>query len=107
MKYLSLQSLPELLSRLPGLCAALAILGAFTYGVLLLMTVVHAASTEEAQAHIHSLSTSLARSESQYLERAQAITPETVTRLGFVAPTEVATIYSDAGVHTLSLKVGN
>lgn len=106
-KTIALQAIPELFTRLPGICVALAVLGAFLYGTLLLMTVAHAASIEDAQAQIHSLSAELARSEAQYLQKSQAITPEVAAGLGFVTSTTIARVYADAATRSLSLKIGN
>lgn len=91
------------LNRTSALFAGLIAFGAFAYGVLLLTTVMHAASEHTAQARIHELSARVAQLESRYLAQTQSITPDTVSQLGFVVPQKVSTVYTNTGDRGLSI----
>ena len=92
------------INRTSAVFAALIACGAFAYGVLLLLTVMHAAGQHRAEARVRDLSVQVAQLEARYLAQTQAITPATVSELGFVKPTHIATVYTGGGANTLSLR---
>lgn len=92
------------LPQVSAVGAMLAAIGAFAYGILLLMTVSHAAASQSAQAQIRELTAQVAQLESQYLAQTQAITPSTVTELGFVQPKHVSTVYAQSDTGVLSMR---
>lgn len=88
--------------RLMAALAGLVALCAFAYVALLLGAVAHAAHRTEAESKLGTLSAEVSALEGRYLSQTQALSPEAAARMGFVAPTDVATIF--ASTQTLTLR---
>ncbi len=93
------------LTRASVSLAIVSVFAAFVYAVLLLMTVMHAAARQSAQAHIGSLATQVGTLEAQYLQKTESITPSTAAQLGMVTPTVISTVAS-TDINPLSLRIG-
>lgn len=83
------------------LLAAVIVVCAFLYGFFLLEAVSHAANQAAARREVAKLSSKVASLQAQYLSATKSLTPERARELGFVTPTEVATVYAEQSGLTL------
>jgi hypothetical protein len=92
-----------LLARAAVVLACLCAISSFLYGVFLLEAVAHTAGRASAERQVRDLSAKLSDLETQYLASTQSLTPARAQSLGFVTPTVVTTVYTNAASHSLSL----
>ena len=80
------------MAALAGVCAV----AVFAYGVLLLMAVAHAAKITDTQDQEAALATQVSQLENQYLAASQALTSNEAAAMGYVAPSSVSLVYTQA-----------
>jgi hypothetical protein len=80
-------------------CAA----SVFLYGTFLLLAVGHTASRAHAASAVQEIKSKMSVLESQYLATTQELTPQYAASLGYVHPTEVATVYASQQAQALTI----
>lgn len=91
------------LNRTAALITCVCAASVLLYAVFLLEAVAHAASQTATQRRIGQINAQLSDLESQYLLNSQKLTKEKAAELGFVAPSEVTTVFATAATQALSL----
>lgn len=81
--------------------AAVVAVSVFLYGALLLGAVAHAAHRSNTEQSVRTIVGKVSELESRYLSLTKALSPERAAALGFVEPTEVATVVVGQGALTL------
>ena len=80
-------------------CAA----SVFLYGTFLLLAVGHTANRAHAASSVQELKSKLSVLESRYLATTQELTPQYAASLGYVHPSEVATVYAAQATQALTI----
>lgn len=82
-----------------GGCAVAAL---FMYGFLLLEAVGNTADRAQAERQIQNLTSHVSTLEEEYLALTREMSRERANAMGFVAPTQVSTVFATAGSRSLS-----
>jgi hypothetical protein len=91
------------LKRAMAMLAAVVALSVFLYGVFLLEAVGNTARRSAAEREVHKLTTTISTLEQTYLSKTREMTLDRAHDLGFVAPTQVTTVFIARGSSSLSL----
>ena len=91
------------LARTAVVLTILCTISVFLYGIFLLMAVTHTAGRTAAERQITNLSANLGDMEMQYLTDQKSLTQERALALGYVTPSNISTVYANAGAETLTI----
>ena len=91
------------LARTAAVLTILCTVSVFLYGIFLLMAVTHTAGRTAAERQITNLSANLGDMEMQYLTDQKSLTQERALALGYVTPSNISTVYANAGAETLTI----
>ncbi len=89
-------------NRLAVLLAATIATSALLYGIFLLEAVAHTASRAAVERELRSLTAALGELQTDSLKKTKTLTLARAAELGFVKPTEVATVFATEANRTLS-----
>lgn len=84
------------LYRAAAVMAAVTVCSLLLYGIFLLEAVGSTAKRAHAEREIKAVTSELSGMQARYLAHTKTISPEQAAALGFVKPTEVATVYAAA-----------
>lgn len=101
MKTIALTYTP-VFTKLLVACAGVTAGALFLYGFLLLEAVGNTADRAQAERQIRALSSHISTLEERYLTLTREMTLERASAMGFVAPSEVSTVFATAASRALS-----